>query len=50
MTTKRKIELEIEAIKLWFSTFGLPNMSSDSDRVYMSKKLNQLIEKLNNKK
>lgn len=49
MKSKRKLELEIEAIKLWFATFGLPNMSSDADRVYMSNKLNLLYEKLNNK-
>jgi hypothetical protein len=43
MTKREKLELEIMAIRLWFQTFGLPNMSSDADRVYMSSKLNKLL-------
>ena len=47
LSKEEKLELELMAIKLWFQTFGKPNMSSDRDQVYMSKKLNELQEKLN---
>jgi hypothetical protein len=48
MKKVQKIELELMAIKLWFQSFGMPNMSSDNDRAYMSKKLNKLKKDLNN--
>jgi hypothetical protein len=41
-----KLQLELMAIKLWFQAFGMPNMSSDNDRAYMSKKLNKLQDEL----
>ena len=43
MSKKEKLELDIMAIRLWFQSFGLPNMSSDSERVYMSSRLNKLL-------
>lgn len=46
MSKARKIEIEIVAIELWFQSFGMPNMSSDNDRAYMSKKLNKLKDEL----
>jgi hypothetical protein len=46
MKKEQKIKLELMAIKLWFQSFGMENMSSDDDRVYMSKKLNELENKL----
>jgi hypothetical protein len=48
MNKIEKLKLEIMAIQLWFQSFGMPNMSSDNDRVYMSKKLNKLKKDLNN--
>ena len=50
MSKARKIEIEIIAIELWFQTFGMPNMSSDSDRAYMGGKLNKLKTELSNLK
>ena len=43
MSKNEKLELDIMAIRLWFQSFGLPNMSSDTDRVYMSSRLNKLL-------
>lgn len=45
MTKKQKLELEIMAVKLWFQNFGMPNMSSEKQRVYMSSLLNKLQDK-----
>jgi len=53
MSKIEKIELELVAFKLWFQTFGAPNMSSESQRLSMSesmnKRLNELKKLLNNK-
>ena len=46
LTKKQKLELELMAIKLWFQAFGKPSMSSDNDKVYMSRKLNEYTDKL----
>lgn len=43
----RKLELEIMAVELWWRTFGMPGMSSETDRLHMSEVLNRLKEKMN---
>ena len=48
MKKTEKLKLEIMAIELWIQTFGMPNMSSENDRIYMSKKLKKLKMDLNN--
>lgn len=46
MSKKQKLELDIIAYKLWFQAFGKPNMSSESERVYMSTQLDKLLKQL----
>lgn len=46
MTKKRKLELEIVAVQLWFRTFGMSGMSSEADQLHMSTVLNKLLNKL----
>lgn len=46
MTKKKKLELEIMAVQLWFKTFGPRNMSSESEQLHMSVVLNKLRDKL----
>jgi hypothetical protein len=48
MKKAEKLKLEIMAIELWIQSFGMPNMSSENDRIYMSKKLKKLKMDLNN--
>ena len=46
MNKKKKLELEIMAVQLWFKTFGTPCMSSEKERIHMSTVLNKLNTKL----
>lgn len=46
MTKKKKLELEIMAVQLWFRTFGPRNMSSEAEQLHMSVVLNKLKDKL----
>lgn len=47
MKKMRKLELEIMAVELWWNTFGKPGMSSEADRIHMSKVLFHLKVKMN---
>lgn len=46
MTKKKKLELEIMAVRLWFQTFGKSGMSSEAEQIHMCTVLNRLNTKL----
>lgn len=46
MTKKKELELQLVAVELWWQTFGKPGMSDFLERLYMSKLLNELNEKI----
>jgi hypothetical protein len=46
MKKEQKIELEILAIKLWFQNFYYTKLCTEAESNYMSKKLNELKNKL----
>jgi hypothetical protein len=46
MNKKRKLELEIMAVQLWFKTFGYNGMSSEKERIHMCTVLNRLNNRL----
>ena len=48
MKKTEKLKLEIMAFQMWWASFGMAGMSSEKERVYISKKIHKLKKELNN--